>query len=160
VQFYRHDVASTVKSFAWYVLSAVSYLDSMHAAAMQAIVLVGVLFLGGFVGFVLALSLKGPIGVPFKLAIGVIGAALGATPLAFMRDLQSERWMYPIGLVLGFAWLRIMAARTEILKAEEEARRGIHRRFGKLHFAWIDTLVVIAATGACIVAAILTGLWL
>lgn len=32
----------------------------------------------------------------------MIGAALGEAPMLFMGNLGFEKWMYPVGLVLGF----------------------------------------------------------
>lgn len=78
------------------------------------ITLLGVLFLGGFVGFVLALALSHSEKLSYKGVAAVLGAALGGAPLAFMGNLAYERWMYPIGLVLGLISIRVLGARADL----------------------------------------------
>ncbi len=76
------------------------------------IVLLGVLLLGGFVGLLLGLVVQLPHHISMKLASAVIAAALGGAPVLFMSDLSGdERWMYPIGIVLGFLAARFIGAR-------------------------------------------------
>ena len=77
----------------------------------------GVLALGGFIGFILGFALLAVLkNVTVKAAIAVVGCALGTAPLAFMTDLGPERWMYPIGLVLGLLIVRMYRARSDIAR--------------------------------------------
>ena len=97
------------------------------------IVLLGVLFLGMFVGFVLGMTLISSNNTTVKFAVAVVSAALAGAPIAFMSGLTFERWMYPIGLVLGLSWVRMFSARNQ--------------KRGKANlFAWLDMIAIVGAT--------------
>lgn len=108
------------------------------------ITLLGVLFLGGFVGFILALALNLPKNLNLKIASTIIGTALGGTPVAFMSNLTYEKWMYPIGLVTGLLWFRLMSARMQ-------ATYGGNPRLKA--FAWIDMFAIVGFTILVIICA-------
>lgn len=71
--------------------------------------LVGILFLGGFVGYLLCWSFQISKRQSVKSALAIIGGALGGAPIAFMQGLGSEKWAYPVGLVLGLVWAGLRA---------------------------------------------------
>jgi hypothetical protein len=73
---------------------------------------VGVLVLGGFVGFLLGLGLFRSKNVTLKGVITIVGAALGGAPVLFMNGVGRDKWMYPIGLVIGLVWNRMFEARS------------------------------------------------
>ena len=99
------------------------------------ITLLGVLFLGGFVGLIVGFVIKSTDKVGLKIAASVISAALAGTPVAFMKGLTFERWMYPIGLVLGLAWIRIISM------------RGNLNPNSKAHFFdWVDMIAIVGST--------------
>jgi hypothetical protein len=107
------------------------------------ITLLGVLFLGGFVGFILGGTLRLTNVIPVKVAVSILGAALGGVPVAFMSGLTYQKWMYPIGLVFGLLWIRVVYARYE-----KQGRSRV------LILAWIDVIAIISAT---LVVVILTA---
>jgi hypothetical protein len=111
------------------------------AESIATIVLLGVLFLGMFVGFILGMTLFSSNSLTLKIASSVVSAALAGAPVAFMSGLTFERWMYPIGLVLGLAWVRMFSIRTQ------KASRSSQTRL----FAWLDMLAIIGATLVVIV---------
>lgn len=102
----------------------------------------GILFLGIFVGGILGFGLW-KAGGKLKAGLTVLGAALGGGPILFMKEIQDEKWSYPVGLVLGLMLLRAFQARQEIIDARQKKAKKI--------FAWIDLVVIVAATiGAAI----------
>jgi hypothetical protein len=78
----------------------------------------GVLCLGGLVGFLLAWGLAAS-KPTLKAIITVIGAGLGGAPVAFLAA-SGHRWLYPIGLLVGFLWVRAGA----LYRAGELERRA------------------------------------
>jgi hypothetical protein len=106
------------------------------------ITLLGVLCMGGFVGFLLSLAINFSSTVNLKVLSALMGAALGGAPILFMQGLGFEKWMYPIGLVMGLLWLRIVRARWE-------KRLPI--------FAWIDTVLILLITLIVIVLVVLVA---
>jgi hypothetical protein len=66
----------------------------------------------------------------------------------------NQKWMYPIGLLLGLLWFRVPPAR--MATALEIAQPG---KWKKVHgfFAWIDLLVIAAVTLAAALYALLTA---
>ena len=60
----------------------------------DSIVLLGVLFLGTFVGFPLESGLQFPKGPNLKVATAVIGAALGGAPLVFLEGLAAAQRLH------------------------------------------------------------------
>jgi hypothetical protein len=105
----------------------------------QNLIMVGVLFLGGFVGFVLALALTFSSTLQLKAAVAVLGAALAGAPVAFLTGVGAERWVYPVGLVLGLAWSRMLSARVQ-LAAPKPKRSPTHV------LAWVDMVAIAAIT--------------
>jgi hypothetical protein len=110
------------------------------------IVLLGVVFLGGFVGFILGLTLQLPKTLNLKVAVSLIAAALGGAPLLFMRGLGFEKWMYPIGLVMGLLWTRIISARFSSASRSRQTQL----------FAWLDMVAIAVITLVVIVCAAFT----
>jgi hypothetical protein len=97
--------------------SLVAYLIFLQKHWDQAnMKLLGVYFLGTFVGFLLVGAAFASKKVSIKAAITLIGAALGGAPILFMRDLSFEKWMYPIGLVTGMMWIRVVKGRKPLLR--------------------------------------------
>lgn len=111
------------------------------------IILVGVLFLGGFVGFLLGLTIQFSHGASIKLITAVLGAALGGAPIALMDDLSFQRWMYPIGLVIGVLWVRMVSARSTIVtRPKKEAQLA-------WYVAWADVIAIVGVTAAAVASA-------
>jgi hypothetical protein len=118
------------------------------------ITLLGVLFLGGFVGFILGLALSFSKKLTYKAVAAVLGAALGGAPLAFMGNLAYERWMYPVGLVLGLISIRLLTARKDLLYAIHALQDKGDSRVQRVHLA-IAVIDMIAI--AFIILVVITG---
>jgi len=116
----------------------------MQENLQLAVTLLGVFFLGGFVGFLLGLAINFASSINLKVASALIGAALGGTPIVFMRGLSFEKWMYPIGLVVGFFWVRVVRAREKMPMSAQ----GL---------AVSDTILVILFTSVIIICAAASG---
>lgn len=78
----------------------------------------GVLCLGGLVGVLLAIGLTHT-KPTLRAVVTVIGAGAGGAPVAFLAA-STHRWLYPIGLILGFLWVRIVT----LYKSADAARRS------------------------------------
>ena len=117
----------------------------------HSVTLLGVFFLGGFVGFLVTLAIDFSTTVNLKVLSALIGAALGGAPILFMSGLSFEKWMYPIGLVTGMLWVRVF-------RAAAEKRRG---RKSKPFYLWIDILAIIAFTCVVVLCATFAsgGIW-
>ena len=102
----------------------------------------GVLYLGLFVGVLLGFGLSKS-GQTLKAVLTAIGAALGGGPVLFMKDIGTEKWIYPLGLVIGLIWPRIITARDQIAEASRRSS-GEQRVHG--WFAWIDLIVIAGVT--------------
>ena len=107
----------------------------------------GVLFLGIFVGIVLGIGLAHSKG-SLKAGITVVGSALGGGPILYLeKDLGGALWMYPVGLVLGLALLRLYFARKEL---EQPNAAPVAKKF-----AMLDVIVIsVAALGAAVYASL------
>ncbi|OGT54746.1 MAG: hypothetical protein A3E01_18705 [Gammaproteobacteria bacterium RIFCSPHIGHO2_12_FULL_63_22] len=92
---------------------------------------VGILFLGGFVGFLLSLTVKVSSKPTVRGMLQVIGAALGGTPILFMEGAGPSKWAYPVGLVLGLIWARRVVAPKRPGRGSAAAKST----------GWRDTLV-------------------
>lgn len=111
------------------------------------IVLLGVLFLGGFVGLLLGLTIRFAQNPTLKFVIGIIGAALGGAPVLFMGGLEHQKWTYPVGLVVGLLWIRVLNARTIVATRPKKSERPAW------YLAWADTLAVLTVTTIIVVSA-------
>jgi len=100
------------------------------------VTLLGVFCMGSFVGFVLGWILISTTNLSVKVGAAVISAALAGAPVLFMSGLAFERWMYPIGLVVGLAWTRIFSARIH----------SGHRNRRVRMLAWLDFAAIAGAT--------------
>ena len=80
---------------------------------------IGITALGLFVGFLLGLGLFSA-KPTLKAALTVLGAALGGAPVAFLAHTEL-RWIYPVGLLIGFVCARVVQRRI---------RDEIHRESG------------------------------
>jgi hypothetical protein len=101
----------------------------------------GILALGGFVGFLLGLGLMNS-HPTLKAAITVIGTALGGAPVVFISE-ASDKWMYPLGLLTGLLWSRAVGARVQLAqKVERPAKQAAVHGW----LAWIDLLLILAIT--------------
>jgi hypothetical protein len=107
------------------------------------ITLLGVFCMGGFVGFILGWILLSTTNLTVKVGAAVISAALAGAPVIFMDGLAFQRWMYPIGLVLGLAWTRIFSARVHSNHRSRRART----------LAWLDIAAIVGATLVVLVCA-------
>lgn len=114
------------------------------------LILIGVFFLGLFVGAILGRTL-GTIGnFTIRLASTLIGAALGESPLLFMRDIGVEKWMYPIGLVFGLLWgFRV----PFLMRIDYAPSLGSVRGRRVARLALIEFSVIIAATAIVLIVA-------
>ena len=97
------------------------------------VTLLGVFFLGCFFGFLTSLAVDFASNVKLKVISAFIGAALAGALVLFMRGLTLEKWMYPIGLVIGFLWVRIVRARDS--ESPYSAK-----------LAWVDTILIFIFT--------------
>ena len=102
---------------------------------------VGILFLGGFVGFLLSLTVKLSAPPTVRSIVQVIGAALGGAPMLFMQDAGSAIWAYPVGLVLGLIWAR----RAVTAKARRHGRGAKPSGWGDLLLPAVVSVAVVAA---------------
>lgn len=107
----------------------------------------GVLALGGFVGWLLGFGLANS-RRGLRAAITVLGAALGGGPVLFMADAGDAKWWYPVGLLLGLLATRAMEARVAIARkygrpSKEEVVHG--------WFAWLDLLVIFGSISAALI---------
>jgi hypothetical protein len=64
----------------------------------------GVICLGALVGFLLGIGLASSRHT-LRAVLTILGAALGGAPVAFIAA-SEHRWLYPVGLLLGFLWVR------------------------------------------------------
>lgn len=99
------------------------------------ITLLGILFLGGFVGFIVSLALSFSKKLNYKAVAAVLGTALAGAPIAFMGELSHQRWMYPVGLVLGLLSVRIITARKDIVYALQAMDEKGDSRAQRVHLA-------------------------
>ena len=110
----------------------------------------GLLCLGIFVGFLLGFALMKSNNQSIKSVLTVLGAALAGAPVAFMTGVE-QKWMYPVGLLVGLLYTRVFAARNAIAMkvANPEPENKVHGIF-----AWIDLIVISIVT----ISAILYGI--
>jgi hypothetical protein len=98
----------------------------------------GPLSLGVFVGFILGFGLI-KTNPNVKAALGVVGSALGGGPIFFIEGLGLARWWYPIGLLLGIAWLRVPNAIKVLAehRSNPSKARSVHAKWACLEIAGI-----------------------
>jgi hypothetical protein len=113
----------------------------------------GVITLGVFVGWLLGVGLKNS-SQTLKAVLTVLGAALGGGPILFMKGIGPEKWMYPIGLLLGLLWVRLSGARIEIVQKRSGRNKVAHAQGW---FAWVDLILISAVTLGALVYASLPG---
>lgn len=106
----------------------------------------GVTCLGGLVGFLLAWGLVAS-KPTLKAIITVIGAGMGGAPVAFLAA-TGHRWLYPIGLLVGFLWVRA----GSLYRAGELERRANFPAVGPM-----PTRVVATICAMIVVTAALLG---
>jgi len=80
---------------------------------------IGVLALGLFVAYLLALGLANS-RQTLRVVVTVIGVALGGVPVAFLAQAESK-WAYPLGLLLGVALFSIFALRSALVTLNESS---------------------------------------
>ena len=112
------------------------------------ITVIGLFFLGCFFGFLTSLAVDLSSNVNLKIISALSCAALAGGLVLLMRGLAFEKWMYPIGLVVGFLSVRIVRARN----SESNYRAKL---------AWVDTVLILIFTGVVIFCATLatSDLW-
>lgn len=113
----------------------------------------GALALGIFVGWLLGFGLKNS-GQNLRATLTVLGAALGGGPVLFLRDAGQAKWMYPIGLLLGLLYLRILDARDDIVQKHSKPSK---RASVQGWFAWLDLVVIFVATAAAVIYVVAFG---
>ena len=98
----------------------------MQPLQPRTIELVGVACLGtftsAFLTFGLTYSKK-----TLQVVMAVIGAALGGAPLVFLGS-SNAKWVYPIGLVLGVPFGRVLARWTDISSVTFRQRGTVSSR--------------------------------
>jgi ABC-type amino acid transport system permease subunit len=100
------------------------------------ITLLGVLFLGAVIGFILGLALRSATDVSVKFAVTLIGSTLSGTPILFMAGLGYEMWMYPVGLIIGLLWAVALDA---ILTQGKQLKSTDAERW----MAWMDSICIV-----------------
>jgi hypothetical protein len=112
------------------------------------ITLIGIFFLGCFFGFLTSLAVDFASNVNLKVISALICALLAGALVFFIPGLAVQKWMYPIGLVIGFLPVRIVRA-----KNSEPSYWVKH--------VWLDTILVLIFSSLVIFCATLatTNLW-
>jgi hypothetical protein len=116
-------------------------MDSLQKFQIT-ITVIGLFFLGCFFGFLTSLAVDFASNVNLKVISALSSAAAAGGLVFFIRGLAFEKWMYPIGLVIGFLSVRIV-----------RARHSESTSWAKL--AWVDTILILIFTGVVIFCAIL-----
>ena len=106
------------------------------------ITVIGLFFLGCFFGFLTSLAVDLSSNMNLKVISVSICALLAGALVFFVPGLAVQKWMYPIGLVIGFLPLSIVRA-----KNSESSYRMKHAR--------IDTILILIFTSVVIFFAIL-----
>ena len=112
------------------------------------ITLIGNFFLGCFFGFLTSLAVEFSSNVYLKVTSALVCALLAGVLVFFVPGSAVQKWMYPIGLVIGFLPVRIVRA-----KNSESSYRVKH--------VWVDTILILIFTSVVIFCAILatSNLW-
>jgi hypothetical protein len=113
---------------------------------------VGILCLGIFVGFLLGIGLYAQ-QINIRAALAVIGGALGAAPLAFIGG-GNEKFMYPVGLIVGLLLTRLGSAAETIRKAMTGPASPTDDTLG---WAIIEVIFLLVVTGAALVYAFVSS---
>jgi len=98
----------------------------------------GIFFLGAFIGWLLVYVLFKIVKPNVKIATTIIGAALSGAPILFLGGV-TNKWMYPIGLVVGALFNHIAVARSAIY--QKVANQDPQSRMAG-YFAWFDLLCI------------------
>jgi hypothetical protein len=112
------------------------------------ITLIGIFFLGCFFGFLTSLAVDFSSNVNLKVISAFVCALLAGALVFFIPGLAVQKWMYPIGLVIGFLPVRIVRA-----KNSESSYWVKH--------VWLDTILILIFSSLVIFCATLatTNLW-
>jgi uncharacterized membrane protein len=112
------------------------------------ITLIGIFCFGCFFGFLASLAVDFSSNVYLKVTSALICALLAGALVFFVPGLAVQKWMYPIGLVIGFLPVRIVRA-----KNSESLYRVKH--------VWFDTILTLIFTSVVIFCATLAtiNLW-
>jgi len=102
----------------------------------------GVLLLGVFVSYLLALGLTHS-KPTLKAMVGVIGAALGGAPVVFLAGALAK-WLYPAGLVLGL----LLPRAVSLLRNDSSSSRR----------SWPEILAIAAVTASIVSLTVLPSL--
>jgi hypothetical protein len=113
-----------------------------------AITVIGLFFLGCFFGFLASLAVNFSSNVNLKVISASICGLLTGALVFLVPGSAVQKWMYPIGLVIGFLSVTIVGVRNS-----ESSYSAKH--------AWVDTILILIFTSVVIFCAILatTNLW-
>src|SRR5262245_24883557 len=76
--------------------------------------LIGIFFLGCFFGFLTSLAVDFASNANLKVISAFVCALLAGALVFFIPGLAVQKWMYPIGLVIGFLPIRIVRAKSTV----------------------------------------------
>src|SRR4030095_9880937 len=112
------------------------------------ITVIGLFFLGMLFCFLTSLAVNFSSNVNLKVVNTLICALLAGVLVFFIPGLTVQKWMYPIGLVIGFLSVRI--ARVRNSESSYSGKR-----------AWADTILILIFTAVVISCATLASsdLW-
>ena len=112
------------------------------------ITVIGLFFLGCFFGFLTSLAVNFSSNVNLKVISASICGLLTGALVFLVPGSAVQKWMYPIGLVIGFLSVRI--ARVRNSESSYSAKR-----------AWADTILILIFTAVVISCATLASsdLW-
>jgi hypothetical protein len=132
-----------------FLVGAIGWMGSLQKFQLS-ITLIGIFFLGCFFGFLtsLAVDFSSNVNLKLKIISALICASLAGALVFFVPGLAVQKWMYPIGLVIGFLPARIVRARNS-----ESSYWMKHAR--------VDTILILIFTSVVIFCATLatTNLW-
>ena len=103
---------------------------------------IGLLFLGCFFGFLTSLAVNFSSSVNLKVISASICGLLTGALVFLVPGSAVQKWMYPIGLVIGFLSVRIVGVRNS--ESTYRAKLG-----------WVDTILILIFTTMVIFCATL-----
>jgi hypothetical protein len=112
------------------------------------ITVIGLFFLGCFFGFLASLAVNFSSNVNLKVINASICGLLTGALVFLVPGSAVQKWMYPIGLVIGFLSVRIVAVRNS------ECSYWVKH-------VWVETILTLIFTSVVIFCATLatTNLW-